>query len=88
MRRALTHLEEAVATDSTFAKAWSALADVYTMASFYGGLDVIADEAHRRAQQNAIRALELDPGLAEAYAAVAGAHHWGAWDVETAEREL
>jgi TolB-like protein len=88
MRPALDYLEQAVAADSTFALAWSALADVYTMASFYGGLDITADEAQRRAEQNASRALELDPDLAEAHAALAGAHHWGAWDVETAERQL
>ncbi|MGD2217922.1 MAG: tetratricopeptide repeat protein [Gemmatimonadales bacterium] len=88
MRRALDYLEAAVATDSTFALAWSALADVYTMAGFYGGLDISAAEAQRRAERTARRALELDPDLGEAHAAMAGAHHWGAWDVETAEREL
>ncbi len=88
MGRALSYLAEAVATDSTFALAWSGLADVYTMGSFYGGLDVTADEAHRRAEQNARRAVELDPDLAEAHAALAGAHFWGAWDVNAGEREL
>jgi TolB-like protein/Tfp pilus assembly protein PilF len=88
MGRALAYLEDAVAADSTFALAWSALADVYTMGSFYGGLNVTADEAHRRAVQNARRALELDPDLAEAHAALAGAHFWGGWDVDAGEREL
>ncbi|MGD2217981.1 MAG: hypothetical protein PVJ64_14585, partial [Gemmatimonadales bacterium] len=71
MRLALTYLEHAVAMDSTFALAWSALADVYTMGIFYGGLDVTSDEAQRRAERNARRALELDPDLAEAHAALA-----------------
>jgi TolB-like protein len=88
MGRALAYLEEAVATDSTFALAWSALADAYTMGSFYGGLDVGSEEAQRRAERNALRALELDPDLAEAHAALAGARYWGAWDVEAGEREL
>jgi TolB-like protein/Tfp pilus assembly protein PilF len=88
MGRALAYLEEAVALDSMFALAWSALADVYTMGSFYGGLEVTGDEAHRRAERNALRALELDPDLPEAHAALAGAHFWGAWDVEASERVL
>lgn len=88
MGRALAYLEEAVAADPTFALAWSGLADVYTMASFYGGLDVAAEEAHRRAKRNALRALELDPDLAEAHAALAGAHFWEDWDVSASEREL
>jgi tetratricopeptide (TPR) repeat protein len=88
MRLALTYLEHAVAMDSTFALAWSALADVYTMGIFYGGLDVTSDEAQRRAERNARRALELDPDLAEAHAALAGARFWGGWDVEAGEREL
>ncbi|UCC83110.1 MAG: tetratricopeptide repeat protein [Gemmatimonadota bacterium] len=88
MGRALTYLEDAVASDSTFALAWSALADVYTMGSFYGGLDVTADEAQRLGERSARRALELDPDLPEAHAALAGARYWGAWDTETGEREL
>lgn len=88
MGRALAFLEKAVAADSLFALAWSGLADVYTMGSFYGGLDVTSEEAHRRGEQNARRALEIDPGLAEAHAALAGAHFWGGWDVDAAEQEL
>jgi TolB-like protein/Flp pilus assembly protein TadD len=88
MRGALTCLEEAVARDSTFALAWSALADVYTMGMSYGGLDVGRDEAYRRAEQNASRALELDPDLAEAHAALAVARLIGAWDVDAGERGL
>ncbi len=88
MRGALTHFQEVVATDSTFALAWSGLADVYSMGVFYGGLDVGDDEAYRRAEQNALRALELDSDLAEAHAALGIARLVGAWDVEAGERGL
>jgi TolB-like protein/Tfp pilus assembly protein PilF len=88
MRRALPYLEEAVAADSTFALAWSGLADAYTMGANYGALDLPRDEAYRRAEESAVRALELDPDLAEAHAALAAARMWGAWDVEAGERSL
>ncbi|UCC83108.1 MAG: tetratricopeptide repeat protein, partial [Gemmatimonadota bacterium] len=88
MWSALTYLEEAVALDSTFALAWAGLADVYTMGAYYGGLDVGRDEAYRRAEQHASRALELDPDLAEAHAALGAVRLWGAWNVVGAEREL
>jgi TolB-like protein/cytochrome c-type biogenesis protein CcmH/NrfG len=86
--RAVGYLEEAVSLDPEFALAWSGLADVYTMSSIYGGLDVGSGEAYRRAEQYANRALELDPNLAEAHAALAGAHLYGAWDMGAAERGM
>lgn len=88
MRRAVPYLEEAVATDSTFALAWSALADAYTMGTDYRALDLPADEGHRRGEAAALRAVELDPDLAEAHAALGAARLWGAWDADAAERSL
>jgi TolB-like protein/Tfp pilus assembly protein PilF len=88
MRRALAYLEEAVALDSTFALAWSGLADAYTMGTNYRALDLPVDEAYHRGEASAVRAVELDPDLAEAHAALGAARLWGAWDVGAAEREL
>ena len=88
IRRSLAYLEQAVAIDSTFALAWSGLADAYTMGSFYGGLDVSLEETFARAERYATRALALDPDLAEAHAALAGARFWGGWDAHGAERHL
>jgi len=88
LRRALIYLEEAVALDSTFALAWSGLADVYTMQVSYRLSEVDRDEAYRRAKASALRALELDPQLAEAHAALAGAELFGALNVEAGERRL
>jgi len=88
MRRAVPYLEEAVATDPTFALAWSALADAYTLGTDYRALDLPVDEGHRRGEAAAVRAVELDPGLAEAHAALGAARLWGAWDAEGAERSL
>jgi TolB-like protein len=88
MRRAVPYLEEAVATDPTFALAWSALADAYTLGTDYRALDLPVDEGHRRGEAAAVRAVELDPDLAEAHAALGAARLWGAWDADGAERSL
>jgi TolB-like protein/Tfp pilus assembly protein PilF len=88
MRRAVTHLEEAVALDSTFALAWSGLADAYTMGTNYLHLELPADEGYRRGESSAVRAVELDPDLAEAHAALGAARLWGVRDVDAAERSL
>ena len=88
MRRAVPYLEEAVATDPTFALAWSALADAYTLGTDYRALDLPTDEGHRRGEAAALRAVELDPDLAEAHAALGAARLWGAWDADGAERSL
>jgi TolB-like protein/Tfp pilus assembly protein PilF len=88
MRRALTYLEEAVALDSTFSLAWSALADAYTLGAAYHALNLPAVEAYRRGEASALRALELDPDLAEAHAALGSAHLWGTRNVDAAETSL
>jgi len=73
MRRAVPYLEEAIALDPTFALAWSALADAYTLGVSYRALELPADEGYRRGESSAVRAVELDPGLAEAHAALGAA---------------
>jgi tetratricopeptide (TPR) repeat protein len=88
MLRAVPYLEEAVARDSTFALAWSALADAYTLGTDYRALDIPVDEGHRRGESAAVRAVELDPDLAEAHAALGAARLWGAWDADSAEHSL
>jgi tetratricopeptide (TPR) repeat protein len=88
MRRALTYLEEAVALGSTFSLAWSALADAYTLGAAYHALNLPAVEAYRRGEASALRALELDPDLAEAHAALGSAHLWGTRNVDAAETSL
>jgi len=88
MRSALTYLEEAVALDSTFALAWSALADAYTMGTTYRALELPVEEGYGRGEAAAVRAVDLDPGLAEAHAALGAARLWGARDVDAAERSL
>jgi TolB-like protein len=60
--------EAAIARDSTFAPAWAGLAAVYDALPWY--VDYPASEAAERGKQAALRAIELDPTLAEAHAAL------------------
>jgi serine/threonine protein kinase/tetratricopeptide (TPR) repeat protein len=69
-QRAVEYLEQAIAKDSAFAPAYAALADAYAYMSLptYQGMRVnLAQGLMRRA---AAKALELDPDLAEAHAAM------------------
>lgn len=67
-REAARYLRQAVERDSSFALAWTALADLVAVANGYGW-DLPADslpDPHEAAR----RALQLDPNLAEAHAAL------------------
>jgi adenylate cyclase len=88
MRDAIPLLEEAVRIDPTFARGWSALADAYTMGKNYGALDVPGEEMNRRAEEAARRALDLDPELAEAQAALGAIRLYSEWDVDGGEAAL
>lgn len=68
--RARSQLEKAVEIDPGFARAWAALAGVYSLET--GEMDVAAAAPLRELQGEAARkAVELDPGLAVAHARLA-----------------
>jgi serine/threonine-protein kinase len=83
--RAVALFEEALAKDSTFARADAALAMTYDLLPAYGGAR--ADSVIPLAEQHAGRALARDPGMADAHLALADVrlHQWRWAD---AEREL
>jgi serine/threonine protein kinase/Tfp pilus assembly protein PilF len=69
LMRAKELFEQAIETDPTYALAHAGLADAYNMlASYYF---VPPSEAYPKAQEAALRALELDENLAEGYTSVA-----------------
>ena len=83
VRRGITHFEEAVASDATYALAHVGLADSYNILGFY---DLIPPrEAFSRAKAAAARALDLDPDLAEAHTSLGYARFYHDWDWEGAE---
>jgi TolB-like protein/Tfp pilus assembly protein PilF len=83
MTEAVRYLEQAVARDSGFARAWAALADAYILLVPYAGAS--REETWPRARTAAQRALALDSTLAEAHTALAYGTMIYAWDWPAAE---
>jgi DNA-binding winged helix-turn-helix (wHTH) protein/tetratricopeptide (TPR) repeat protein len=82
LRRALRYFDEALGLDPSFAAAWAARADALTLLA---GFAVPSAEALDEARTSARRALALDPGSADAHAALGLAAQKGDW--ARAERE-
>jgi TolB-like protein/Flp pilus assembly protein TadD len=84
--KALQYFEEAIAKDPGFAAAYAGLADCLSGLS---GFAIISPAAGLgKAKELAFRALELDPGLAEAHASVAWVKMWYDYDFAGAEKEF
>ena len=85
IRRAASFFEQAVQRDSGFARGWAALADADVLGAVYSIGP--PQELVTRARGAALKALALDPSLAEAHAALALIVQNHDWNWETAERE-
>ena len=86
LRRASTHFEEAIANDPNFALAYAGLAYCITQMGFFGMIP--SSEAGAKAKMNAIKALELDPDLAEAHQIMGRILRNFDWDFHAAEGEF
>jgi len=84
--QALEHFERAIAADPDFAKAYSGIADCYTVLANHG--HETTEVALPKAKEAAKKALELDPGLAEAHASLGIAYLQFKYDAEKAEKEF
>jgi TolB-like protein/Tfp pilus assembly protein PilF len=80
---AIPLFKDAIALEPEYAEAYSGLADCYNLLASTGG---VSRDAMRRAQAAAIRAVELDPELAEAHASLAWVRYRSAWDWPAAEK--
>jgi len=84
--KALGCFQSAIARDSAFALAHSGLSDCYCALGCKGRLP--KKEAQRLAQASALKALELDPGLAQAHAALGNVRFRFGLDWMGAEEEF
>ena len=81
----LPYFEKAIRLQPDYAAAWSGLADTYALE---GMTDRSPLEVTDKAHTAALKALELDPSLAEAHHSMAGWYLFYAWDPARAEIEL
>jgi serine/threonine-protein kinase len=81
---AVRYLEQAVARDPSFSRAWAALADAYLLVVPYSGTGSVA-EAWEKAQAAAQKALALDSTSAEAYTALGYGNTIYGWNWAAAE---
>jgi TolB-like protein/tetratricopeptide (TPR) repeat protein len=84
LKESISYFEEAIRRDSTYADAYSGMADAFISLFDYDILP--AAEANPRARMAAMRALALDSSLAEAHTSLAHVllHEWK-WDESEAE---
>jgi TolB-like protein/tetratricopeptide (TPR) repeat protein len=66
--KAIAYYEQAIARDPNYALAYAGLAKAYIVLPFYAGADRL--DAGSKAKDAALKALRLDPNLAEAHAAL------------------
>jgi serine/threonine protein kinase/tetratricopeptide (TPR) repeat protein len=69
LRKAFAAYQEALSHDPNYAQAYAEIADYYILLGVYGALP--PRECHPPAKQAALRAIELDRNLGEAYASLA-----------------
>jgi eukaryotic-like serine/threonine-protein kinase len=81
-KKSLEYLQQAIAKDPKYALAYAGLAD---SSLFLGSFYV---EAITEAKSAALKAIELDPSLAEAHVALGHIKLWLDWDWAAAEREF
>ena len=67
LKQAKANFEEAVRKDPNFSPAYSGLANVYLYLVLLGQEKISAEEGFAKAREDVAKALELDPGNAEAY---------------------
>ncbi len=82
-RKAKEYFEEAIRIDPRYGPAYAGLADYY-----WSTLDLRPRDSMPKAKENAIKALELDPDLAQAHTELAAIHFFGDWDWTGAEKEF
>jgi TolB-like protein/DNA-binding winged helix-turn-helix (wHTH) protein len=86
LERAIVHLQQAIQLDSNYALAYAGLADAYASQCLIA--DVVPAEVFPKAKAAALRALELDPELAEGHTALAYVKFWYDWDWAGAKAEF
>lgn len=86
LAKALVYFYEAIALDPEFARAYSGVADYYNFLSIFGIMP--PNESFPAAKEAAMKAIELDPELAEAHISLGMIAFGYDWDNKIAEKHL
>ncbi len=85
LQRAIELFATALEHDARFAPAYAAMADTWLLLSLYGNVNLL--KATRKAEAMIVKALEIDPGSEEAFAAL-GLARWQIGQMDAAESAL
>ncbi|MGE5717246.1 MAG: TPR end-of-group domain-containing protein, partial [Acidobacteriota bacterium] len=86
IRSAIRFYESAIELDPSYALAWGGIADAFGV---LGNIKAVPPaQAFPQAKSAALRALELDPNLAEAHASLGFVRRFFDWEWSSAEREF
>jgi tetratricopeptide (TPR) repeat protein len=85
-KKAIEYYQAAIGTDPNFAPAYFGLADSYFNLADWGCAP--QDEAFRKSEAAALKAVELDPNLASAHASLGELAFYHEWNWGRAEREF
>jgi TolB-like protein/Flp pilus assembly protein TadD len=83
--KAIAYYEQAIARDPNYALAYAGLSSAYILSPFYASANRL--EMAAKAKEAALKALRLDPNLAEAHAALGKVLFFGEIDLAGAARE-
>jgi TolB-like protein/Flp pilus assembly protein TadD len=87
IKKGIDYFQQAIETDPNYALAYAGLADAYAfLASSTGGLP--PRDTYPKAKAAALKALEIDEGLAEAHASLGFFHLMYDWNFAESEREF
>ncbi|MCL5742658.1 MAG: tetratricopeptide repeat protein, partial [Acidobacteria bacterium] len=85
LKKAIEYFEQAVAKDPDYAAAYAGLSDSYGRLAYYSG--VAPAQWLTRSREAALKAVALDPALAEAHTAMARIKMEYEWDWKASEEE-
>jgi serine/threonine protein kinase/TolB-like protein/Flp pilus assembly protein TadD len=86
LKKGIEYFEQAIEMDPNYALAYAGLADSYVLLGRYEALS--PKESFPKAKAAAMKALQIDPGLAEAFPSLASAKFKYDWDWANAERDF
>jgi TolB-like protein/DNA-binding winged helix-turn-helix (wHTH) protein/Tfp pilus assembly protein PilF len=86
LERSIPYFDQATEKDPSFAPAYAAAVDARMLLSTWN--NTFSAEVLNRAKADALKAVELDPALGEAYAALGAVNFWFEWNWSEAEKNI